>query len=311
MNMDYVRDFVVLAEHLNYSKAAMVLHEAQPVLSKHIAALEQELGVKLVCRGTRPVSLTAIGYAFLEEARELLCHHDECLRRIKRLQSVEPLHLTLGGVMFYRPTADLVAVASIDLRKHCRLLDFNINDDPSLCLLESLRTGETDVVITIGALGTLNRGTQTELTAQYLFSDPLVAIVPIQHPLASRESINPSEIAGEKILASRNAIFYEFDTHVHELLEERGIEVATYERAFRDAQSFFAFDFEQGIVIITSRSIPNISPKVLERYSVVKFDDPYFKADVHVVHRSEDDNPALAIFVDSLVKAVRESVSLE
>ena len=82
LDLRKLRYFVAVAEHLNFGRAAEQLHIAQPVLSRQIRALEQELNVTLFVRGNRGTELTAAGQALLEDARHLLSAADGVRRRV-------------------------------------------------------------------------------------------------------------------------------------------------------------------------------------------------------------------------------------
>src|SRR5690348_13840415 len=80
MDLRRIRHFIVLAETLNFSRAAERLHIAQPALSVSIQKLEAELGTKLFERTSTGVLLTVSGEAALLEARRLLLHGDQMIR---------------------------------------------------------------------------------------------------------------------------------------------------------------------------------------------------------------------------------------
>ena len=65
MTTEYMREFAVLAKKLNYIAAADALGTTQASLSRHVMAMEKELGFKLLERNTRNVDLTADGLRFL------------------------------------------------------------------------------------------------------------------------------------------------------------------------------------------------------------------------------------------------------
>ena len=72
LDVDWLRDFVVLAETGNFSRAADARVIAQPALSRHIRALEDWAGVPLIDRSAHPVALTAAGQAFLPQVQSVL-----------------------------------------------------------------------------------------------------------------------------------------------------------------------------------------------------------------------------------------------
>ncbi|MFM0752173.1 LysR family transcriptional regulator [Paraburkholderia strydomiana] len=72
MNLRALQCFVILAEELNFSRAAERLHIAQPALSQQIRSLEERLGTQLVDRARRPLTLTEAGLYLCTEARQIL-----------------------------------------------------------------------------------------------------------------------------------------------------------------------------------------------------------------------------------------------
>ena len=68
----HLRAFVAVAEDAHFGRAAARLHVSQPALSRTVAALEHAVGVPLLARTTRQVTLTAAGQEFLGRARVLL-----------------------------------------------------------------------------------------------------------------------------------------------------------------------------------------------------------------------------------------------
>ncbi|MCX7169938.1 MAG: LysR substrate-binding domain-containing protein [Proteobacteria bacterium] len=80
MNLRRIQHFVVLAETLNFRRAAERLHITQPPLSVSIRKLEAELGTKLFVRSANGVTLTSSGQAVLAEARRLLFHGSQLMK---------------------------------------------------------------------------------------------------------------------------------------------------------------------------------------------------------------------------------------
>ena len=83
MDINRLEEFVVLADCLNYSKAANLLFLTQPVLSRHISDLEKTLGTQLFIRDTHKVALTPIGELAVHELGGVVDAYHKAMRNIK------------------------------------------------------------------------------------------------------------------------------------------------------------------------------------------------------------------------------------
>src|SRR5213593_5206398 len=83
MELRHLRYFLAVGEALNFTKAAAQLRVAQPALSRQVQDLEDEIGVDLMKRSPRGVTLTAEGKLFLDEVRELLRRADESVEKVR------------------------------------------------------------------------------------------------------------------------------------------------------------------------------------------------------------------------------------
>ena len=93
-----MRYFVAVAEELSFSRAAQLLHIAQPPLSAQIKQLEDDLRVQLFERTRRGVRLTAAGQVLLVEARRIFIQLEQTARIVERVGSGEVGRLNLGFV---------------------------------------------------------------------------------------------------------------------------------------------------------------------------------------------------------------------
>lgn len=98
MELRQVRYFIAVAEELNFSKAAKLIHIAQPALSQQVKSLELELGIKLLERTSRTVRLTEAGAAFYEKAVMIQEQSLEAVREAKKAAKGEAGHLSIGFV---------------------------------------------------------------------------------------------------------------------------------------------------------------------------------------------------------------------
>src|SRR5882757_5007529 len=85
MELRHLRYFVAVAGEENVSRAALKLHVSQPGLSRQIRDLEDEIGFQLFERSAKALRLTAAGKTFLAEARAVLLHADEAVKKARTI----------------------------------------------------------------------------------------------------------------------------------------------------------------------------------------------------------------------------------
>ena len=185
MNLYQLRYFITLAETQHFGKAAEKLCIAQPSLSHAIAQLEAELGVTLFERKNRSSSLTKEGKQFLEyveKSLEILDSGIQSMERISRGEGVIELGFlrTLGISFIPELAAGFLKEASKNIR-------FEFHSGASQELLQSLKDGKFDMVFCTKI--------DTEKTVEFIpvSKQDLVLIVPRDHPLANRYTVDLTE----------------------------------------------------------------------------------------------------------------------
>ena len=96
MRMRQLQCFVVLAEELNFTRAAQRLNMSQPPLSTQIQTLERELGADLINRTSRKVMLTRAGELFLQRAINMLDQYERSLQEIREVQQGQDGMIEIG-----------------------------------------------------------------------------------------------------------------------------------------------------------------------------------------------------------------------
>lgn len=98
MELRHLRYFVAVAREQSFTRAAKKLHIAQPPLSRQIQQLEEELGVELINRNSRPAYLTDAGRLLYEQAVQVLDRIEEMRAMMRRLQQAERGRFGIGFV---------------------------------------------------------------------------------------------------------------------------------------------------------------------------------------------------------------------
>lgn len=201
MNIElrHLRYFIAVAEELHFGHAAARLNISQPPLSQQIQILEQQIGARLFARTNRSVSLTEAGRQFLADSRQILTQVDDAAARAARLHQGETGELRIG---FTSSAPFIKAVSDTLLTFRRRYPDVHIQT-------RETNTREQIVPLNEGALDLgLMRNTQLPETLiwERVLREPLLAMVPRDHPLASQPRVSLRELAREP--------FVFFDPHV-------------------------------------------------------------------------------------------------
>jgi DNA-binding transcriptional LysR family regulator len=183
-----------VAEELHFGRAAARLHIAQPVLSRQIRALEDELRVELLLRDRRGTALTAAGEKLLEEAGPLLTSAEALHRRVTAAARGEPT-FTVGFMPGITVTSAVQVLRSRHEELDVRLLRTDWNNQVTV-----LHEARADVSIV--RLPIDNAGLET----RPLFDEPRLAAVSARHRLANKESIRIADLAEDHLLQEPDAV---------------------------------------------------------------------------------------------------------
>ncbi|ASV55327.1 MULTISPECIES: LysR family transcriptional regulator [Lelliottia] len=201
MNIElrHLRYFIAVAEELHFGRAAARLNISQPPLSQQIQILEQQVGARLLARTNRSVSLTEAGRQFLADSRHILSLVEDAAARAERLHLGETGELRIG----FTSSAPFISAVSDTLssfRRHYP--DVHIQT-------REINTREQIVPLNEGSLDLgLMRNTHLPdtLAWEVILREPLLAMIPRDHPLSSQASVTLSELAQQP--------FVFFDPHV-------------------------------------------------------------------------------------------------
>lgn len=194
MELRNLRYFVGVADHLSFSRAAEHLKVSQSVLSRQIRGLEVELKVDLFDRVGRRIVLTHAGEELLARGRALL-HDAESLRnRANDLATGSTGVLRVGATP--QTLESLVSQLLTRYRRLCPHVEVQLIEDGSGGLLHHIEQGLVHVAI--GALPN-----DTALQGRMLFPLGVLAVVPADHRLGSRKTIDVRELAQERLLLLR------------------------------------------------------------------------------------------------------------
>lgn len=191
IDLRQLRYFVAVAEELNFSRAAERVFITQPALTHQIKRLEGELGVVLLTRTSRSVTLTPQGEKLLTLSREVLGRLEQGLADLRTDTLPKCLRIGFTDYVSYTPVAEKLktfaaAHPSLELR-HI--------EGSTLEQIAALQRGELDVGFFVSRQPH-SQGVKT----QTLWREPLMLAVPETHPLAALERVPLAALEGEPLI---------------------------------------------------------------------------------------------------------------
>lgn len=193
MELRQLRQFVTLAETLNFRRAAEVLHMAQPPLSVAIKKLEEEVGARLFERKARGVALTTAGEAALLAARRCLAQAEQLGTSARSAAGGESGLLRVGfvGSATYALMPRMIPRFRIQY-PHVELV---LREGNNLELLAMIEADQIDI-----GLVRYPTASASDLQFQVVERDVFCAVLPGDHPLARKRRLTLRDLAREPFI---------------------------------------------------------------------------------------------------------------
>lgn len=212
-SIQHIRAFLAVANSGSFAKAAIELNLSPSALTVQIQQLEEWLGVTLLERSPRQVSLTAAGQNNRGPMEKLLLDLDNIVSGSRDLAALRRGVVTIAAL----PSLCSGALPPIlkTFREHFPGVEVRLRDVVAQRIDALVRDGEVD--FGLGVRARMSHGLDFEV----VMVDRLSLFVPLDHPLAGRDSIVLADIAGEPIiLTGRDSSVRE---KVEQLFAEQGL----------------------------------------------------------------------------------------
>ena len=286
MKISIIREFVRLAENRNFSRTAEELYIAQPVLSRHIAALEDELNAKLINRSRNSFQLTEQGEIALEGFQKMLADYEAILEQLARQESIENGELHLGFLYYDRDF--YVSTLRNAFHQRCPDVRLALHSYQPAQLEDDLLEGKLDAAILYG----VRSNVRTDIRFLPFLKIPYTLIYPKGHRLESLEILHPSDLEGERILIPEQALkINQVSAGIESMLKEINVHIEripvleNYDDVpwlMKESNAVYLSPMVNCSAFGQTTSYRHLFP---ERYS----------CDVSLVWRTENHNPAVRL----------------
>lgn len=277
MDLRQIRYFVAVATTRNFTRAAEQMHIAQPPLSRQIQQLEDELGVQLLHRNSRPVRLTEAGRLFYEQALQVLHRVDQmknAARQVGRNQR-QLISIAYVASTLYGGLPMLVRM----FRKRYPDTDVRLVDMGSIQQIQELKSGRIDL-----GFGRI-RTNDSSVARTVLREEKLVLAIAPGSVLATESGrIRLSALADQRLIVYPKDPRPSFADHVLGLLHDQGIQPAEIHEVRELQAALGLVAAEMGMCIMPSAA--RLRSDLVYRL----IDDELATSPIILSHRINDDS---------------------
>ncbi|RDW13716.1 LysR family transcriptional regulator [Paracoccus thiocyanatus] len=240
LELRHLRSLRAIHEQGGLARAAELLNLTQSALSHQIKALEQQAGVELFLRRTKPLRLSAAGMRLLRTAEQVLplVEAAEAEFRAVEMGRAGRLHMAMECHHCF----DWLLPVLDQFRRAWPEVDLDIRSSLALKALPALERGQVDMVISS------DPDEMAGITFQPLFDYAPTMVVAASHPLAAKGYAEPADLAAETLITypmerARLDVFSQF-------LDPAGVEPAHVRQVEQTAIALMLIASGRGVAVM-------------------------------------------------------------
>lgn len=289
MDLSKLPYFIAVAEKLSFTRAADALCISQSTVSRHVADFEAEVGRQLFFRNRRSVRLTPAGMLLLEGARAALASMEGTLRQVRDLDRGLVGRLRIG--LLGTPEQKIFPALLRAFRQAHPGVEVDIERLSWRRANEHLNQGRIDLAFT------LSMGLEhfPELAWLPLLTDRLMVVLPQDHPLSGRASIDFSELRGEAFVVPARAESPAGSEWFAGLCTEAGFTPQIVAEPELLETVLMMVESGIGISVLAGHIAQAASPAL----RFIPLTDESSRTDLVVAWKRGNPNPALPLFVEA------------
>jgi LysR family transcriptional regulator, hca operon transcriptional activator len=298
MDLRHLRYFIIVAEELNFTRAAERLHTAQPSLSAQIRRLEEIVGAPLFFRTKHSVELTPAGRSFLEDARRIVADVDRAIDRAIRTSRSEAGELVIGYVSGLEDV--ILPRIMARMQRSYPEIQLRLVSSNDTELTAALRRHMVDVIF---CAPIEDPEIAMDVASEIVIHREMVVVYPAAFNLPDLERIPVALLADKPFIQPLPAKYSFADKSVNEVAASAGVRFKTCGYADGAIAALNSVICGMGFGLVPDFMTRNLPPTVVAR--PLDLPTPP-ESPVAVAHRRNDDSPALKHFLAMLHDLLRE-----
>ncbi len=214
MDIQQIKNFLLLCETLNFRKAAEQINIVQPALSRQIQLLENEVGALLFNRTKRTVGLTEAGLFFYKEAGRILQDVDKTISQTAQMHRGEAgeIRVTHASSAMH----SVVPAFLVKVKQQWPNLKTTVQEASNFQQIEMMLARKTALGIAPNIM--LPRG----VNAKILYKENFVLILPGNHPLVKKKLTDLSVLKNETFILPQLATGIGYVESIFQIFQEYG-----------------------------------------------------------------------------------------
>ncbi|WP_411689865.1 LysR substrate-binding domain-containing protein [Acinetobacter pseudolwoffii] len=286
MELRHLKYFVMVAQELNFSRAALKLYTAQPSLSQQIKDLEDFIDVQLFIRSKRKVELTEEGLVFLEHAKNILESADKAVSITRQVKKSKELKITIGFV----PVAEMKIFPFIipkltEIFPDLKVELLSLNDTQ---IVSDLHNGRIDIAISRADVN------NHEISSQLIFEEPLIFLINNQHPFSKLNKIPLKALQEIDFIIPAEEVSSVLHHKILKFAEDKKINLKIKQRASNILFNINSINITQSCTILPSY----IADIAYENIVVKKLESDLPTINLYLSKRTSNNSKNVQTFVD-------------
>lgn len=296
MKTEYLEEFIALAVELNFSKVAREMNSSASALSKHMSALEKDLGKKLFNRSTTKVALTDEGRAFYEGIAPIM---DQFAAFTEGFRAKRPSSHNRLLIAFNMRTPGIVgaAMAAAEALEAARGVKVSFQNAGEESYYTSPELRDANGLITF-----VSRQVPSNMRFFVLEEDPFVVVVRSDHPLARQDVVSLAEdLSRYRIIRLKGGFFRPGQDAIMDAFEDAGVVPQTVYSLASSLDDLGLLMNSREAIILPKSAVSHLRIDQSEGHKVLPFaEDLSFKLSLVYPEAYESEN--LRAFAEAMAK---------
>ncbi len=288
MNIDIIREFILLSEIKNFTAVANIKYISQSTLSRHISMLEDAVGAQLLERTKHKVELTPVGKVVYQECQEILKAYDGMLNKVSMLTESTQGELKVG-VLYYGIEEYISPVLRSFYKKYP-----GIQLDIFSYQVHNVVKDLQERTIDIGLLMKTEELEKEKYHFHPLAKEKILAFMSCNHPLADAQSITLEQLKQQKILVLDSEPAY-----------TESMRKAAEKAGFHPKSKLYTGQLDTMLPILDATDSVFLGPEMLKNMNqknmtFCEITVPDFTFDIGFYYRLDNQNPAIHVFLNCI-----------